>query len=169
MSSFAMKTVRFLLPAIALAMRGAPWPSAPPHATGQAADRGHTATLVNTCLITADVKRLVSFYEPVLGIKAQWSGPDYAELPTGQGVLAIFSASAQEQYIPGSAMAGSNHGVVLEFRVADPDVEYRRLGSLVKTWVRPPATQPWGTRSIYFRDPDGNLVDFFSPAKHGAP
>jgi catechol 2,3-dioxygenase-like lactoylglutathione lyase family enzyme len=30
-------------------------------------------------------------------------------------------------------------------------------------WVKGPTTQPWGTRSIYFRDPDGNLVDFFAP------
>jgi catechol 2,3-dioxygenase-like lactoylglutathione lyase family enzyme len=164
-----MKMLRYVLPVVALAVIGALWPSAAPHATGQTAASGHSATLVNTCLITADVKRLVSFYEPVLGIKAQWSGPDYAEFRTGQGVLAIFAASAQEKYIPGSAVAGSNRGVVLEFRVADPDAEYRRLLSLVKIWVKPPTTQPWGTRSIYFRDPDGNLVDFFSPGKRGAP
>lgn len=35
--------------------------------------------------------------------------------------------------------------------------------SAVKTWVKPPTTQPWGTRSIYFRDPDSNLVDFYTP------
>jgi uncharacterized glyoxalase superfamily protein PhnB len=79
-------------------------------------------------------------------------------------VLAIFSAAAQERYIPGSAEGASNRGVVLEFSVADVDQEYRRLQGLVKTWVKPPTTQPWGTRSIYFRDPDGNLVDFFAPA-----
>jgi catechol 2,3-dioxygenase-like lactoylglutathione lyase family enzyme len=52
--------------------------------------------------------------------------------------------------------------VILEFRVADPDGEYARLQGIVKTWVKPPTTQPWGTRSIYFRDPDGNLVNFFA-------
>jgi len=31
--------------------------------------------------------------------------------------------------------------------------------------VKPPTTQPWGTRSVYFRDPDGNLVDFFALVK----
>ncbi|HKW35048.1 MAG TPA: nuclear transport factor 2 family protein [Candidatus Acidoferrum sp.] len=31
----------------------------------------------------------------------------------------------------------------------------------MKIWVKPPTTQPWGTRSVYFRDPDGNLVNFF--------
>lgn len=49
--------------------------------------------------------------------------------------------------------------------VADGDQEYRRLQSLVKAWVEAPTTQPWGTRSVYFRDPDGNLVDFNAPIK----
>ncbi len=123
--------------------------------------------LVTTCVISEDIKRLVGFYEAILQERATWSGDDYAEFRGGSGVLAIFSASAQEKYIPGSAEAGKNRSVVLEFKVADADAEYRRLQGIVKTWVKPPTTQPWGTRSIYFRDPDGNLVDFFSfsPAK----
>ena len=120
--------------------------------------------LINTCLITPDVNRLVAFYEAVLKLKAERSGEDYAEFHTGAGVLAIFSAASQERYIPGSAEGAANKSVVLEFRVADVDQEYRRLQSVVKTWVKPPTTQPWGTRSVYFRDPDGNLVDFFTPA-----
>lgn len=54
--------------------------------------------------------------------------------------------------------------MILEFSVANVDEEYARLHGLVKQWVKGPTTQPWGTRSIYFRDPDGNLVDFFTPA-----
>ena len=116
--------------------------------------------LVNTCLITPKVGELVSFYESVLGMKAQTSGEDYAEFRTGVGVLAIFSASAQEKYIPGSAQPANNRSAILEFRVTDVDQEYARLQPLVKTWVKKPTTQPWGTRSLYFRDPDGNLIDF---------
>jgi catechol 2,3-dioxygenase-like lactoylglutathione lyase family enzyme len=123
--------------------------------------------LAHTCLITDDVKKLVAFYEPVLNEKAKWSGEDYAEFPAGAGVLAIFSAAAQEKYIPGSAEGAKNRSAILEFEVADADVEYQRLQNLVKTWVKPPTTQPWGTRSIYFRDPDGNLIDFFSRSKAG--
>jgi uncharacterized glyoxalase superfamily protein PhnB len=67
--------------------------------------------------------------------------------------------------MPGSAEAAKNRSMILEFRVADVDREYRRLQGLVKTWVKPPITQPWGTRSFHFRDPDGNLVDFYTPPK----
>jgi len=104
----------------------------------------------------------VEFYERILQRKAKRAGGDYAEFVTGAGTLAIFSADAQERYIPGSAEAAQNKSVILEFKVADADAEYRRIKGQVKTWVKPPTTQPWGTRSIYFRDPDGNLVDFYS-------
>ena len=121
--------------------------------------------LINTCLITTNISRLVNFYENVLGMKARWSGEQYAEFHTGVGVLAIFSAEAQEKYIPGSSEAASNRSAILQFKVADVDHEYVRLQPLVTIWVKKPTTQPWGTRSVYFRDPDGNLVDFYMPAK----
>ncbi len=54
------------------------------------------------------------------------SGPDYAEFPTSAGVLAIFSAEAQEKYIPGSTETAQNKSVILEFRVANVDGEYRK-------------------------------------------
>ena len=128
-------------------------------------DPVHIPTLVNTCLITSNVKRLVNFYETILEMRAKWTGGDYAEFPTGVGVLGIFSEQAQQRYIPGSAKAAQNKSIVLEFKVADVDQQFRRLQSAVKTWVKSPTTQPWGTRSVYFRDPDGNLVDFYTPPK----
>ena len=120
---------------------------------------------MHTCLITENVTQLVQFYESVLALKAQRSGEAYAEFRTGEGVLAIFSQAAQEKYIPGSAEAATNKSAILEFSVPDVDKEYIRLQGIVKTWVKPPTTQPWGTRSIYFRDPDGNLIDFYTPLK----
>ncbi len=123
-----------------------------------------TPVLINTCLITDDVKKLTAFYEQVLQIEPHRSREDYVEFLTGAGRLALFAAGAQEKYIPGSATPGQNHSAILEFRVENVDAEYARLHDVVKTWVKAPTTQPWGTRSIYFRDPDGNLVDFFMPA-----
>jgi len=124
-----------------------------------------TPTLVNTCLFTSNVNRLVEFYESVLALKAKKPDDTYAEFSTGVGVLAIFSREAEEKYIPGSTEGAKNGSMVLEFKVANVDTAYKRLKGLVKIWVKPPTTQPWESRSIYFRDPDGNLVDFYTLIK----
>jgi catechol 2,3-dioxygenase-like lactoylglutathione lyase family enzyme len=160
-----MTTLRIFSLAVVLAGFATGWTAHPLPIDDKSPDPGSNPKLVNTCLITNDVKRLVEFYEPILALKAKRTGEDYAEFPTAVGVLAVFSEDAQEKYIPGSAEAAKNKSVVLQFRVGDVDQEYRRLQGLVKTWVKPPTTQPWGTRSIYFRDPDGNLVDFYAPIR----
>ena len=121
--------------------------------------------LINTCLITNHLPELTNFYERILQITPHKSGEDYVEFRTTAGTLALFSAAAQEKYIPGSATAAQNRSAILEFRVANVDAEYTRLHDVVKSWVKGPTTQPWGTRSIYFRDLDGNLVDFFMPLR----
>ena len=106
---------------------------------------GQTPSLIYTCLITNNVKQLTEFYERVLQVKAQPSGDQYVEFPTSAGTLAIFDADAQEKYIPGAAQPGQNRSAILEFNVANVDQEYARLQGMVKTWVKPPTTQPWGS------------------------
>jgi len=160
-----MTTRRFWSSAVLLTMVAAAWSASPQQSESLRPHPGDVPALMKTCLITDNVKRLVEFYEPVLALKANWSGRDYAEFSTGAAVLAIFSEEAQEKYIPGSTEAAKNRSMVLEFSVADVDQQYRRLQTIVKTWVKPATTQPWGTRSICFRDPDGNLVDFYTPPK----
>jgi hypothetical protein len=39
---------------------------------------------------------------------------------------------------------------------------------MVHDWVQAPTTMPWGNRSILFRDPDGNLVNLFTPVTEAA-
>jgi catechol 2,3-dioxygenase-like lactoylglutathione lyase family enzyme len=67
-----------------------------------------------------------------------------------------------------SARPADNHSVIIEFRVDDVDSEYERLEPLVDEWVQQPTTMPWGNRSILFRDPDGNLVNVFTPVTEDA-
>ena len=115
---------------------------AKPQAKAQSA--GQAPSLIYTCLITNDVKQLTDFHQRVLQVKPRASGESYVEFPTDAGTLAIFGAEAQEKYIPGSAQAGQNRSAILEFNVANVDLEYSRLQGIVKVWVKPPTTQPWG-------------------------
>ena len=48
------------------------------------------------------------------------------------------------------------------------DAEYARVAALGVDWITPPTTQPWGNRTMIFRDPEGNLVNVFSPSRAGA-
>ena len=116
-----MMTHRVRSSTILLALVTAGWSASPQRTDSLPPDPAHIPTLTNTCLITNSVKRLVDFYEPILAVRAKWSGKDYADFETGVGVLAIFSEEAQERYVPGSTKAANNKSIVLEFRVADVD------------------------------------------------
>jgi catechol 2,3-dioxygenase-like lactoylglutathione lyase family enzyme len=112
--------------------------------------------------------RLRDFYQAVLQIEPRTYGDDYVEFQTGAGVLSLFSLAAQEGLAPGSAQGAANRSVVLEFEVGDVDREYARLQPLRLEWVKPPVNLPWDLRSLYFRDPDGHLVNFYARLKRAA-
>jgi catechol 2,3-dioxygenase-like lactoylglutathione lyase family enzyme len=123
---------------------------------------------VSIRIITADVARLVDFYERALGVRASWSTPDFAELGTPSATLAIASTRTVPLFAPGSALPAENRSVILEFLVDDVDDVHRGLSPLVEDFVAGPTTMPWGNRSLLFRDPDGNLVNFFTPVTPAA-
>jgi hypothetical protein len=58
--------------------------------------------------------------------------------------------------------------VIIEFLVDDVNRVYRNLTGIVTDFVSGPTTMPWGNRSVLFRDPDGNLVNFFTPVTPAA-
>ena len=112
-------------------------------------------------IVTADVPRLARFYEELLNASATGS-EEYVELRTTGATLAICSQRAMNMCGAGTAVSGENRSVVFDFRVDDVDAERRRLDALVHAFVLEPTTQPWGNRSMLFRDPDGNLINVFS-------
>jgi uncharacterized glyoxalase superfamily protein PhnB len=87
----------------------------------------------------------------------------FAELPFPSGRLAIGHSDTTQLFGAGSARAAANQSVIIEFRVDDVDREHERLADVVDTWEQLPTTMPWGNRSVLFRDPDGNLVNLFTP------
>ncbi|MDX3430187.1 MULTISPECIES: VOC family protein [unclassified Streptomyces] len=123
---------------------------------------------VSVRIITADVARLVGFYERVTGVTAAWANEDFAEIGTASGTLAIGSTRTVPLFAPGSARPAENHSVVLEFLVDDVDRVHENLTGFVEDFVNEPTTMPWGNRSLLFRDPDGNLVNFFTPVTPAA-
>ena len=121
--------------------------------------------LASTRIITADVDRLVAFYEAITGLSATRYTPDFAEFQTAGATLAIGSTRTLALF-GGNAVAeaAANRSAFIVFRVGDVDAQYAGLvpgsGSAL---VQPPTTMPWGNRSLLLRDPDGTLVNLFTP------
>ena len=118
---------------------------------------------VSTRLITGDIKRLVAFYQDITGLSPRWLTEDFAELATPSCTLAIGSKRTMDRFGAGAARPADNHSAIIEFRVDDVDKEYEKLEKTVGEFVQRPTTMPWGNRSLLFRDPDGNLINFFTP------
>ena len=125
-------------------------------------------TFVSVRVITDDVTRLVGFYEQATGIDATWFTPDFAELHTGKATLAIGHSRTIALFGGDIARAADNRTVIIEFLVTDVDALHRRLAEAGHEFVQSPTTMPWGNRSLLLRDPDGNLVNFFTPVTEAA-
>jgi predicted enzyme related to lactoylglutathione lyase len=118
---------------------------------------------VSIRIITGDIDGLVDFYSKVTGVPAVWGNRDFAELRTAHGTLAIGSTRTVPLFATGSARPADNHTVIIEFLVDDVDACYAGLKDVGPDFVTAPTTMPWGNRALLFRDPDGNLVNFFTP------
>ncbi|MCX5443617.1 MULTISPECIES: VOC family protein [unclassified Streptomyces] len=123
---------------------------------------------VSIRIITGDVARLVEFYERATGVRATWANEGFAELKTAGATLAIAGTRTVPLFAPGSARPADNHSVITEFLVDDVDRVHQNLTGFVTDIVNEPTTMPWGNRSLLFRDPDGNLVNFFTPVTPAA-
>ena len=122
-------------------------------------------SLVSIRIITTDINSLLKFYEQVTGMPTVQYTPDFAELQTKTATLAIASTRTL-QFFGGEdvAQASQNRSAIIEFLVDDVEKDYDRLAGFLQPYiVQKPTTMPWGNKSLLFRDPDGNLVNLFTP------
>jgi predicted enzyme related to lactoylglutathione lyase len=119
--------------------------------------------LVSLRIITDDVTRLADFYARLTGATVARLTEHFAEVRTPSATLAIGSTATVGLFGVGSARPADNHSAIIEFLVDDVDAEHARLAAWVDEFVAAPTTMPWGNRSLLLRDPDGNLVNLFSP------
>lgn len=119
---------------------------------------------VSVRIITADINRLIRFYERITGAQLVRYTDDFAELRTPTATLAIGSTRTLQLFGGDIARPAANHSAILELLVDDVDATYRDLAEVIQpTLVQQPTTMPWGNRSLLFHDPDGNLVNLFTP------
>jgi catechol 2,3-dioxygenase-like lactoylglutathione lyase family enzyme len=118
--------------------------------------------LARVTIVTANLEPMRTFYQEVLQIEPQIYRGNYVEFTLEAGTLALWRQSECEAYGIGPVRGAANHSVLIEFEVAHVDGEYARLKGLEVEWVQELTTQPWGHRAFYIRDPEGNVLNFYT-------
>jgi len=95
-----------------------------------------------------------AFYERLLGIDADTTVPSRVYFHCGDVILAVIDWGAEDR--------GTLHPTSENLYLAASDLEqvYERALAIGANIVSPIETRPWGERSFYCLDPDGNRLCF---------
>lgn len=124
--------------------------------------------IVETCINVADINRARHFYESLFGFEPMAHSERFCAYPVGTDVLLLFmqggsdnSTPVADGVIPPHNTIGAGHfalAVSID-ELTNWQARMNQLGIKEESEVR------WerGGRSIYFRDPDGNLLELATP------
>lgn len=127
------------------------------------------ATRVMPMLSVSDMAASRRFYQEVLGGRLAYQFPETGEpvfltLRFGETELGLGVLSGEPLHGVAQRPA-MGHRIELCINVADADAMVAALNGIGARTVMPPADFPWGERSSYVEDPDGNLVMLAARAK----
>ncbi|MGE0152714.1 MAG: VOC family protein [Reyranellaceae bacterium] len=115
-----------------------------------------------TVIFVRDMAAMRQFYQDVLGFESSRQlSPNWIEYRIGDNTLAL----ARPLLTPDDAPTPAGSAALqLAFKVAPAEVdqcaeELRRQGVAI---VSPPTDRPFGHRTLFFRDPDGNLLEVYA-------
>jgi catechol 2,3-dioxygenase-like lactoylglutathione lyase family enzyme len=115
-----------------------------------------------TVIFVRDMAAMRRFYEDILGFPLlRELSPRWIEYRVGDNTLALArpGLTAADSPTPNGSAS-----LQLAFKVSAPEVD-RCADELVRQGVdllSPPTNQAFGHRTLFFRDPDGNLLEVFA-------
>lgn len=119
-------------------------------------------------LFTTDNAKVVDFYCDIFGFETEWNGFDIdVEMYLGDMRILLFPRESIEKMTHQAFTypSGINGTMEISFDVptfADVDREYNRAVAMGAKPVFEPTTEPWGQRTCYIADPEGNLIEISS-------
>ena len=122
-------------------------------------------------LFTTDNKATVEFYTKAFGFITSWDGVQpNVEMFLGDCRIILFPRDAFEQMVSQKFQYPQGLNGTMELSLGVPtfayaDKEYQNALNNGAKSVLPPTTEPWGQRTCYVADPDGNLIEIGSFVK----
>jgi len=118
--------------------------------------------LMATELIVRDLAACTAFYRDTLGlvVRESESTPNSVSFQMDNMYFFLLEAGGAAQMVSSEPLDLSLEGsprVLLAAGVEDVDAAYQVLIAKGVRFLRPPTDQPWGLRTAYFADPEGNL------------
>ncbi len=119
-------------------------------------------------LFTTNNAATVKFYTQTFGFTTDWDGEaPNVEMQLGDMHIILFPRDAFEQMTQQRYAYPQGFNDTMELAIdvpsfADVDKEYAHALSHGAASVMAPTTEPWGQRTCYVADPDGNLIEINS-------
>ncbi|MEM9764674.1 MAG: VOC family protein [Pseudomonadota bacterium] len=113
-------------------------------------------------LLCDDLERMTRFYSDVFAFQPQEVQPGLmVEFRVGS---LFFGLRKRGRAYDGPALPDRSAGVQLSFRVppADVDLAFEMLKAMDVDIIEPPTDQHWPHRTLYFRDPENNILEIFA-------
>jgi lactoylglutathione lyase len=110
-------------------------------------------------LITNNYQKSKAFYAKVLELPIVRETPEeeFCQFQLGNCFLAIYGQKFVAPLI-GENRIGKAASAIYSFGESkDIDRDYQQLKAKGVQFIQEPKTQPWGQRTAYFSDPDGNI------------
>jgi catechol 2,3-dioxygenase-like lactoylglutathione lyase family enzyme len=125
--------------------------------------------VLETCLYVDDLDRAAAFYEQVLGLATLTSDGRFRAYDVGgKSVLLLFlrGATLETVHMPGGTIPPHDGHGPLHMAFAVPAVELPQWEARLRdNGIAIEGRTEWsrGGRSVYFRDPDGHLLELATP------
>ena len=119
-----------------------------------------------TVLFVRDLPVCLTFYRDTLGLQVTESTPELASFQMENVYFLLLEVSAAANMIGVGADAlkiGGGPRMLLAAGVEDVDALYESLKAKGVAMLNPPTNQPWGLRTAYFADPEGNPWEINQP------
>lgn len=101
-----------------------------------------------------------SFYQEIMGFQIYRDEGEWVEMRIGASLLTLRKRGRSYD----GAKLASTAGVQLAFRVAPAEVElcHQELLSKHVEILDPPRDMDYGHRTLFFRDPEGNILEIYA-------